>query len=169
MKKNKKFIIFLASYIVILIFAVKNVFYFTHIPSSSMENTLKVNDLVLIVNNINKVERGKIYTFNWQGIELIKRCIAVEGDVVKVECNNVYVNGQKINEPYVSSKVEDNPEEQMFNFEEIVPEGKVFFMGDNRADSFDGRYWDERFIDKSEIYGVAVFIVYPFSDFKFIF
>ncbi len=46
-----------------------------------------------------------------------------------------------------------------------VPEGKYFFMGDNRINSFDSRYWENPYIDWSDIKGKARFIVFPFKRF----
>ncbi|WP_425306049.1 S26 family signal peptidase [Clostridium neonatale] len=43
----------------------------------------------------------------------------------------------------------------------MVPEDKYFFLGDNRNNSLDARYWDEPFIDKDDIDGRAVRIIMP--------
>ena len=52
-----------------------------------------------------------------------------------------------------------------YNGEFIVPEGKYFFLGDNRYWSLDSRYWNDPYIDGSEIKGKAQIKVYPWKDF----
>ena len=61
-----------------------------------MQTTLMVNDKVYIKTNITHIERGKIYTFIKDGSYMIKRCIGVEGDHIKINDNDVYLNQSSI-------------------------------------------------------------------------
>ena len=70
----------------------------------------------------------------------------------------VTVNGETLEENYIGTA--DN-----YNGEFTVPEGKYFFLGDNRYWSLDSRYWEDPYIDGSEIKGKAQVKVYPWKDF----
>ena len=72
------------------------------------------------------------------------------------------VNGEVLEEDYIGA-------EDTFNGTYTVPEGKYFFLGDNRKCSKDSRYWPVTpFVDAEDIEGKAVIKVYPFSDFGLI-
>lgn len=144
----------------LLISVMQKFFVIATIPSESMETTLMVGDKVYVKNNIDTVERGKIYTFYKDKEFMIKRCIGIEGDHIKIKDNDVYLNGEKLVEDYVSSKIEEN---EIIDMEFTVPENKVFFLGDNRGVSYDGRYWPDKFVDEEDIRGLATKIIYPFK------
>ena len=129
------------------------------IPSISMQPTLMVGDKVILIREYGEVERGKIYTFKKDDEYLIKRCIAVGGDKVDIKDNDVYINDIKLNEEYVKFGNID----KTYDISYIIPENKIFFLGDNRGSSFDAREWDNPFIDKEDIIGEAKAIMYPFS------
>ncbi len=96
---------------------------------------------------------------------LIKRVIGLPGDHVTSKGGDspVYVNGVKIDEPYWKHGL---PERNLA-FDIVVPEGRVWVMGDNRSDSSDSRFHDDGTGGKdgsvpiSKIVGRALFIVWP--------
>ncbi|MGI6119711.1 MAG: signal peptidase I [Desulfosporosinus sp.] len=90
----------------------------------------------------------------------VKRIIAVEGETVELRDNVVLVNGEDIEEPYV--KPGDYPPYGP----EVVPEGKVFVLGDNRRESEDSREWG--LLPKSYLLGKAWLVYYPFQRFRFL-
>lgn len=144
----------------ILILIVQRFFIIATIPSESMQTTLMVGDKVYIKTNIDEVERGRIYTFKKDGEYMIKRAVGIEGDHIQVKGNDVYLNGDKLEEDYVSSSIS---EDTIIDMDFIVPEDKVFFLGDNREVSADGRYWKDKFVDKKDIIGLATKILFPFD------
>ena len=132
-----------------------------YIPSGSMEDTLRINDRVLVSKvpyYFRDPQRGDIIVFedptpgkqphrglvagavHWlfQGIgfqkpdseDFIKRVIGTPGDTVEGKNGHVFVNGVKINEPYVKGTTS--------NFAKLqVAAGMYFVLGDNRALSQD--------------------------------
>lgn len=85
----------------------------------------------------------------------IKRIIGVPGDTVAINDGTVYVNGRKLDEPYVPEEYRDHVGMQ----KESVPPGKYFVLGDHRSSSNDSRVWG--FVDRKAIYGKAVFVYWP--------
>ncbi|MBD7911929.1 MULTISPECIES: signal peptidase I [Clostridium] len=133
-----------------------------YIPSESMVPTLNVGDHLLVtkVYNLNNLKRGNIIVFNSKELDdiLIKRLIGLPGDDIKIVNGKVSVNGEELEESYIINH--DN-----YNGEFHVPEGRYFFLGDNRPNSFDSRKWVNPYIDGKDIMGKAQVKVYPFKDF----
>ena len=115
-----------------------------YIPTESMVPTLEVGDRVLVSKLIylfSGPQRGDIVVFQsyyWdaEGVDLVKRVVGVPGDNVKVVRGSLYVNGERWEEAYLNYEL---PDESAYG-PITVPEGHVFVMGDNRADSADSRY-----------------------------
>lgn len=148
------------------------VFFKVKIPSTSMVPTLNVGDQLIAtrVYNLDNLKRGDIIVFNFTPEDklYIKRLIGLPGDHIEIKNNvDVYVNGEKLEDSYVKNPDPYNENAPVLTYD--VPYGKYFFLGDNRAVSFDSRRWDSKYgityIDGSEIKGKAQIKVYPFSEF----
>jgi signal peptidase I len=87
----------------------------------------------------------------------IKRIIGLPGDIVQIIEGTVYVNGQKLDEPYVPPEYRDRVSRK----KETVPPDDYFVLGDHRSSSNDSRVWG--FVDRKEIYGKAVFVYWPLA------
>ncbi|MEU2560169.1 signal peptidase I [Streptomyces longispororuber] len=100
--------------------------------------------------------------------DLIKRVVGVGGDTVKCCDKNdkVTVNGVPLDEPYLhpGNKPSD------FEFEVKVPEGRLFVMGDHRANSADSRFHrNEKYsgtVSEDEVVGRALVIAWPFGHWR---
>jgi signal peptidase I len=110
------------------------------IPSGSMEDTLKVGDM-LFVNRFlywfQVPERGDIIVFKAPSedfkVDYIKRIVAVEGDTLEMKDGRVYINGKLTVEPYIKYSNMIYFEPRQYNYGPItVPPGNLFVMGDHR-------------------------------------
>ena len=101
---------------------------------------------------------------------IIKRVIATEGQSLKLDYENeqVIVNGIVIDEPYIK---ETTFSENFSNYDipEVIPEGKIFVMGDNRRVSLDSRNSKIGLIDVSDVIGKAQFVAFPFNHFGYLY
>lgn len=131
------------------------------IPSESMVPTLNIGDRLFVtkVYNLDKLNRGDIVVFYSEELQddLIKRLIGLPGDKIEIRNGVVSVNGETLLEDYIGA--EDN-----FNGVYEVPEGKFFFLGDNRLYSKDSRYWINPYVDGKDISAKAQIRVYPFDE-----
>ncbi len=173
--------VFNSIFIAVTIAIILKIFFFQayFIPSTSMENTLKIGDEILVfkflynkkIPGLNqtlpfgiKVKRGDIIVFsspedNEQ--DYIKRCIALPGDKISFISNKIYLNGNLLKEPYLKDK-----NVSYINESYTIPQGHIFVMGDNRNNSSDSRQWG--FLDMKKIIGKAFLIYYPFHRIRFL-
>lgn len=128
------------------------------ISGTSMTDTLQDRDIVVAING-SKYETGDVIAFYYNNRVLVKRVIAYAGDWVDIdEEGNVTVNGELLDEPYVSEKaLGDCNIELPYQ----VPDGRCFVMGDHRATSIDSRNTAVGCIGKDEVIGKIVFRVWP--------
>jgi signal peptidase I len=159
-----------------------------YIPSSSMEPTLQIDDRMVVEKLtylVREPRRGEIVVFEGEtfvdpyadqstaarivrgvgqflGVvpasarDFVKRVIGVEGDEVVIEAGRVYVNGEPLDEPYV--QFDDGSDYGPIT----VPEGHLFFLGDNRPNSSDSRR-SLGFVPEDLVVGRAAVIIWPFD------
>ena len=155
--------IFIAAILALLVN--KFLLFKVYIPSESMVPTINKGDQIFVttIYNYDKIKRGDILVFDSEELndKLIKRVIGLPGDHISIQDGTVYVNGEKLEENYIGTP-------DHFNGEYDVPEGYYFFLGDNRANSKDSRYFINTYISEKAILGKAQVKVYPFDDFGWV-
>jgi signal peptidase I len=145
------------------------------IPSGSMIPTLLIGDHLLankfiygptipFINKrlfeLAKPKKGDIIIFpspEDPDKDLIKRVVAVEGDLIEERDKQIFINGKPMDEPY-AQHTDASLLDPRDNFRPyLVPKGKLFVMGDNRDQSYDSRFWG--CVDTKHIKGKA-FVLY---------
>jgi len=132
----------------------------------SMKPTLQDGEFVLInrlAYRMGLPQRGDIIVFHFPldpgSQDLIKRVIGLPGDLITVRGGVVSVNGQPLREPYIAAA-------PLYSGEWVVTQDELFVLGDNRNDSSDSHSWG--MLPYKDIVGKAVFIYWPFPEWKMI-
>lgn len=118
-------------------------------------------------------DRGDVIVFRYpeeRDTDYIKRVIGVSGDKIEIQDKVVYVNGKQMDDQHAhfsSEEVLARTSKQLNIFKRgpnkdnfgpiLVPDGKLFVMGDNRDNSYDSRFWG--YVDEDEVRGKA-FMIY---------
>jgi signal peptidase I len=155
------------------------------IPSGSMLPTLQIGDHLLVSKflygiklpfkgtvlvPLKKIGQGDVVVFRFpkdRSVDYIKRVIGTPGDTVEIRDKKVIVNGKPIvdSHAHISSTTildtKSSPRDNMGPI--LVPEDRIFVMGDNRDNSYDSRFWG--FVDQKDVLGKA-FILYWSWDIK---
>lgn len=143
------------------------VFFHVLVPTGSMIPTINAGDRMFVMREYRpkSLETGDIVVFKVypDGKEelYVKRLIGTPGDVVTIVNGKVSVNGEALVEDYV-----EYPD--FYTGEFHVPEGKYFFMGDNRRNSTDSRFQEVGFIAEEDILARAGLRFWPLSNFGLI-
>lgn len=143
------------------------------VKGASMEPTLH-NDERMIVTKVGEPKRFDIIVFHaTEDKDYIKRVIGLPGDRVEYKDDVLYINGKRYEEPYLEESKKqllDGPLTGSFTLKEtavgsdVVPEGHVFVLGDNRRNSKDSRHIGA--VPIENIVGTTNLIYYPFKDMK---
>ncbi len=129
---------------------------------TNLAYTPKNGDIVVISRNVENSVESQITD---QG-PIIKRVIAVGGQTVNIDNNTkkVYVDGVELKEDY--ARTETMTQDPSVEFPLYVPEGYIFVLGDNRAESLDSRFsqiGENGLVDTRYVLGHAIFRIFPFN------
>lgn len=136
------------------------------ISGDSMSPTLEHDEIVILVKT-KEFNRGDLIGFYYQGKILLKRVIALPDEEVAIDAEgNVYVNGEVLEEPYVTDKGLGDCD---LEFPYKVPGTGYFVLGDQRSNSVDSRNSVIGAISQDDIIGKVFIRIWPFSRFGFVF
>ena len=131
------------------------------VPTGSMEATVVTGSRIIInrlAYTFEEPQRGDIVTFYYPDdgkTQYLKRIIGLPGETVEIIDGIVYIDEKPLTEDYLK-------EEMSGDFGPFtVPQDSYFMMGDNRNNSWDSRYWKDKYVDRSEIIGKAELEYYP--------
>jgi signal peptidase I len=170
--------------------------------STSMEGTLLVGDFLVVnravlgaripfTNNrlpgYSSLRRRDVIVFqpppaDLVGLDLVKRVIGIPGDTIRMHDRVVYVDGQRLDEPYARQTGEKDVFDLRMAWQTqylthsvdprtyapardnwgplTIPPNCYFVLGDNREKSVDSRYWG--FVDVSQVEGRADFVYFSY-------
>ena len=161
------------------------------IPTGSMEENLLIGDHILVNKFVygpvitplerillpaHEVRRGDVVVFKYPegpARDFIKRCIGLPGDEIEIVDKTVFVNGKKLDDQSYTYRTDSStyPRSSFLhegirerdNFgPETVPPGHYFFMGDNRDNSNDSRFWGP--VPADYIKGRAFMVYWSFEN-----
>lgn len=152
-----RFLFYVSSFLFLIIFIFSIIAIRVEVPTGSMQNTIQVNQQLLVLKNryVKGYNRGDIVVFYQDGTLLIKRLIGLPGETVRISKGTVFIDGKLLFESYLSSNCEE------YDGTFYVPEDAYLFLGDNRADSFDSRQWDNPYVNKDKLWGKVIYYMYP--------
>ena len=136
------------------------------ISGDSMSPTLKHDEIVVLMKT-KEFDKGDLVGFYYQGKILLKRVIALPEDEVAIDAEgNVYVNGELLEEPYVTEKGLGDCD---LEFPYKVPGTGYFVLGDQRSNSVDSRNSVIGAISEEDIIGKVFIRVWPLSEIGFVY
>lgn len=130
--------------------------------SPSKTNHINLSGPVAIYENEQEglIDKFLYHVIELNKISLIKRVIAVEGDYVEIKDGKVYINGEQLQENYLP---EGTVTKGGYYNNIRVPQGYVYVMGDNRAESVDSRKFGCIPLEKIE--GKVILRYWPLNEF----
>lgn len=158
-------VVFIASiFLVFYLFIIQP----NQVKGASMEDTFHSGEYIFtskVAYKFGPIKKGDVVIFKSpknNDIELIKRIIALPGDTVLIQNEEVFVNNQKIQEDYIKTPTNLIPGGAVVEGSPvIVPEGSMFVMGDNRGASSDSREFGS--VPESLLIGQVVYRYFPFN------
>jgi signal peptidase I len=150
--------VMVSTFIIIFLYQPVRVEGTSMLPMLEDQDRLFINKLAY---RVGEIHRGDVVVFLYphdHEKSYIKRVIALPGDALRIDHGEVYVNGARVEEPYVPRQFEDDRSQP----EMTVPQHEYFVMGDHRSVSSDSRDFGP--VDRELIYGKAAFVYWPMDQ-----
>jgi signal peptidase I len=138
------------------------------VQGASMLPLLDDNERIVVnkfIYRFQPIRRGDVVVFWYPrdpSVSFIKRVVGVAGDMVELRRGVLIVNGQRIDEPYIDRRYQDDRSYPPVE----VSTGHYYVLGDHRRGSNDSRNWGE--VPERYIYGKALFRFWPLSKMGFV-
>jgi signal peptidase I len=172
MKEILSWVLTLGSAVVIALLIRTFLFEPIRVDGESMCDTLQNNEIMFVTKPeylFGEPQRGDVVICKYPGRteNFVKRLMAVPGDTIEVRENVVYVNGEELDETYLTPSRNQNG----FSMAAMtLTDDQYFVMGDNRDNSHDSRNyygWDKpATLNRSQIVGHVRFVVFPFDKIR---
>jgi len=117
------------------------------------------------VYQLEPITRGDVVVFRYpfdQAKSYIKRVIGLPGETVRLVSGEVFINGRKLQEPYIVEEYRDRQSHAPI----VIPPDQYYVLGDHRNSSNDSRVWGP--VPKQYVYGKAVFVYWPVDRLGFL-
>lgn len=161
--KRRGFIIYVAV-LVIVVILFKCVFMLAVVPTESMAGTIEPGNHVICSRygiGEGDIERYDVLVFtppDHPQMLYIKRVVGLPGETIVVKNGKVYADGAELDSSFTKA-----PQNRRGDGVYKVPEGHYFFLGDNRNNSNDSRFWKNKYVPAANIKAKAKFICFPFT------
>jgi signal peptidase I len=147
-----------AAFIIVFLYQPVRVEGTSMLPNLEDQDRLFVNKMAF---RVGEIHRGDVVVFEYprdHTKSYIKRVIGLPGDRVAIDHGRVYVNGKRLDEPYVPARFADDDSQP----ELLIRPGEFFVMGDHRNISFDSRSFGP--VSRDLIFGKAAFVYWPMDQ-----
>ena len=167
-KETISWIVTLGSAVVIALCIRGFIFEPVRVDGNSMLDTLHDREIMFVTKFdyiFGEPENGDIVICKYPEStkNYVKRLIGLPGDTIEIRNNAVYINGEVVDESYLTPDRNDNPYyATMSPFE--LEENEYFVMGDNRDNSHDSRFSDVGTLTRKQIRGHVRFVFFPFDS-----
>ena len=168
-KEILSWILTLGSAVVIALLIRTFLFEPIRVDGQSMCDTLQNNEIMIVTKPeylLSQPQRGDVVICKYPGRteNFVKRLMGVPGDTIEIIGNVVYLNGEALDEPYLTEARNDDG----FSMNAMtLGEDEFFVMGDNRDNSHDSRnyygYGKPATLSRSQIVGHVRSVVFPFN------
>lgn len=165
---RRRFIIYVAAaliYYAAVIIIFNDVLMISWVPTGSMAGTINPGDNLICTRfgvGEEEIERYDILIFippDKPEMLYVKRVIGLPGEVIEVKNGKVYADGAELDDSFIKA-----PQNRKGDGIYVVPENCYFFLGDNRNNSNDSRFWQEKYVPAANIQAKARCVIYPFAD-----
>ena len=151
--------------VLIIVFTACNHFFmFSEVPTDSMAGTIEPGNHVICSRygiGEGDIERYDVLVFtppDHPQMLYIKRVVGLPGETIVVKNGKVYADGVELDNSFTKA-----PQNRRGDGVYKVPEGHYFFLGDNRNNSNDSRFWKQKYVPAANLRAKARLITFPFT------